>query len=142
MAGSSANASDRDAKEDDSGSDDSTLLVCRACGLRMSRASFRLISEKFELLRGGTGGGSKAESEEKRLVGVRRRVGSLDSSTVLVRRNACPTGALIPELTAPAVLEEALPLPVVCREGRRAGDEESSVIAAVVAVAPASGTRW
>ncbi len=142
MAGSSANANDSEAKEDDSGSEDSALVVCRACGLRMSRASFRLYSEKLELLRGGGGGGSKDESDEKRLVGVRLRVGSSDSSTVLARRKACPAGALIPELTAPepalalALLVVALPLPAACSEGRRTGDDESSAIADLL------GARW
>lgn len=88
MAGSSANARESEAKEDDSGSEGSALAPCRACGLRISRASLRLYSEKLELLRGGGGGASKDESDEKRLVGVFLRVGSSDSSMVLDRLKA------------------------------------------------------
>lgn len=136
MAGSSANASESEAKEDDSGSKGSVLAPRRACGLRMSRASLRLYSEKLELLRGGGSGPSNDESDERRLVGVFLRVGSSDSSIVLDRLKVWPVGALMPELS-PVVplalalaLAAALPLMFAdCCDGRRTGEEESFVIA-------------
>lgn len=109
--GSSANASDSPASEDDSDAWaaapwDAAAAASR-CGFKIDRASLMLYSEKLELLLRPGGGDSKLESDEKRLDPDWREPIPMASATVFALRKAWPGGALMPELMAEAW---ALPL--------------------------------
>lgn len=82
-AGKSANANESDARDDVS---PSITCVPSGTGFKMSRASFKLYSEKLELLRGGR------SAEDKSVERWGRRRNGEASSTVMARRMPCPAG--------------------------------------------------
>lgn len=86
----------------------------------MSRASFRLYSEKLELLRGGA---SDDESEEKCRDMDPDRIGG--SPTVLALRMKCPREALLPLQTPRPRL-----MPELAASPARAEDEDTDAVEA------------
>lgn len=90
-AGNNAKANESDAK------DDVSLLTCTpsGCGFKISLASLRLYSEKFELLRGGM------SKDVESVASVARRRNGAASSTVMARRKPNPGG--LPPGPAPTV---------------------------------------